>query len=467
MLNNFLYPSRRREGFTIVELLVVIVVIGILAAVTIVAFNGVKNKAVAATLQSDLSSVAKQIGAYAVTNNGAFPADTSSFTATDGTEYQYTFNNTNSTYCISATSSKAPTLSYHFSSLEGRVVQGLCGGHTLPGSTPALLPNGGVVTTVAGVVSANGFVDGTGSVARLYNPTGMTFDGAGNIIFADASNYKVRKMTPGGVVTTIAGSTVGYVDGASGTARFYDLSDVAVDSAGNIFVADQSNHKIRKITPAGIVSTFAGPTSGNLAGYSDGTGAAAMFNYPYGLTIAADDTLYVADSGNNRIRKITPAGVVTTIAGSTSGYLDDTGTAALFNSPLDVALGSNGVLYVADRGNRKIRAISTSGVVTTLAGSSNGYADGTGAAAMFRSPMMLAIDSQDNLYVTDASSNRRVRKVVTATGEVTTLAGSGVSGSTDATGTAASFTTPMGIAVDATGGVYVADQTIHVIRKIR
>ena len=466
MLKNFLCVGRRREGFTIVELLVVIVVIGILAAVTIVAFNGVKNKAVAVTMQSDLSNAAKQIGAYVVTN-GVLPVDVTELTATDGTTYQYTPNAADSSYCLSAVSSKAPTLSYHFSSVEGRVNAGLCAGHTLPGSVPSLSPNNGVVTTVAGTATLYGLVNGTGAAARFYNPTGMTFDNDGNIIIADSANNAIRKMTPAGVVTTVAGSTSGYLDGVSGVARFNDPSDVAVDSVGNIFVSEQGNHKIRKITPAGVVSTFAGPTSGNLAGSANGTGASASFNYPYGLAIGSDDTLYVADGGNHRIRKITPAGVVTTIAGSSAGYLDDNGAAAQFSYPSDVAVASNGVLYVADNNNRKIRAIATNGAVTTLAGSTSGYTDDTGTAARFRSPTMIAIDSQNNLYVTDASSNRRIRKVVTSTGLVTTLAGSGSSGNVDATGVAASFTTPLGIAVDSTGGVYVADQGSYIIRKIR
>lgn len=467
MLKNICIPLDTRKGFTIVELLVVIVVIGILAAISVIAFNGVKNKAVVATLQSDLSNASKQISAYAVTA-GVLPSDTSGLSASDGTSYQYTVNIAENSYCLSGISSKAPSLPYRVSSVDGRVVAGLCAGHVLSGSAPVLLPNAGVVSTLAGLAGTYGFADGTGSSALLSGPTGMAMDNQGNIVFADTSNYRIRKMSPTGVVTTIAGSGVsGYLDGASGVARFSDPSDVVVDSAGNIFVADQGNHKIRKIALSGAVSTFAGATAGNPSGSADGSTSAASFNYPYGLAISSDDTLYVADSSNHRIRKITPAGNVTTIAGSSAGYLDETGALAQFSGPTDVAVASSGTLYVVDRGNRRIRAIAPSGVVTTIAGSSTGYVDGVGAVARFRSPLMVTIDSQDNLYVTDGSTNRRIRKVVTSNGEVTTLAGSGASGNFDATGANATFTTPAGILVDATGGVYVGDQGGYVIRKIR
>src|SRR6266850_5666867 len=236
--------------------------------------------------------------------------------------------------------------------------------------------------------------NGSGSQAILNPPNGTAVDGAGNVYVADTYNYTVRKITPAGIVTTLAG-VAGYGGSADGTgsdARFNFLNGIAVDSAGNVYVTDFSN-TIRKITPAGIVATLAG-TPG-VHGSADGTGSAAQFWQPWGIAVDSAGNVYVADHGNSTIRKITPAGVVTTIAGVAGafGSADGTGSVARFNSPSGIALDTSGNLYVADTLNSTIRKITSAGVVTTLAGTAavNGSGDGTGSAARFTYPYALTV----------------------------------------------------------------------------
>jgi sugar lactone lactonase YvrE len=238
---------------------------------------------------------------------------------------------------------------------------------------------------------------------------------------------------------------------------------MVVDASGNIYVADYGNNRIRKVTPSGVVTTFAGSgTSGEV----DGTGTAAQFNGPYGLAMDSSGTIYVADRGGSRIRKITPSGVVTTLAGSTLGYNDGTGSAAQFASPQGIAVDSAGTVYVASYLDMRIRKITPSGTVSTFVGvtSPAGYADGTGTAARFNYPNGLAVDTSDNVYVAD-SYNGSIRKI-TPDGVVTTLAGNGTIGFADGGGTSARFNDPMGIAVDDSGVVYVVDQNNHRVCKI-
>jgi len=263
----------------------------------------------------------------------------------------------------------------------------------------------------------------------------------------------------------------GFTDATGSAARFQNPCGVAVDSEGNVYVAEYGNHRIRKITPQGVVTTLAGSTQG----FQDGTGTSAQFSNPYGLAIDSSGNLYVADSFNNRIRKMTPQGVVTTLAGSgTAGHRDgpgiepdpdpDTDTGARFQNPCGVAVDSEGNVYVAEYGNHRIRKMTPQGVVTTLAGSTQGFQDGTGTSAQFNNPYGVAIDSSGNLYVAD-SFNNRIRKITSA-GVVTTLAGSGTAGHNDGTGTSAQFSNPYGVTVDAAGNLYVADSFNNRIRKI-
>jgi len=236
-------------------------------------------------------------------------------------------------------------------------------------ATIRLITSGGVVTTLAGSTTNRGNNDGTGAAATFNAPVGIARDVAGNYFVADSMNHTIRKVTPAGVVTTLAGSAgaAGDVDGTQAAARFNLPSGIAVDANGNVFVSDTNNNLIRKVTPAGVVTTFAG--LGGVSGSSDGKGNAALFNLPGGMTIDPTGNLYVADTGNSTIRRITPAGVVDTIAGlpTIAGLKDGSGVAAWFNQPRDVCINPNGALYVADTGNASIRRIDPNGNVTTLA----------------------------------------------------------------------------------------------------
>jgi sugar lactone lactonase YvrE len=271
------------------------------------------------------------------------------------------------------------------------------------------------------------------------------------------------------VVTTLAGTAgqSGSIDATGAAARFANPIGVAVDANGNVYVADSASHTIRKITSAGVVTTLAG-TAGQ-SGSTDATGAAARFNFPSGAAVDANGNVYVADRYNNTVRKITSAGVVTTLAGTAgqSGFTDATGGAARFYEPIGIAIDANGNVYVADNRSNTIRKITSAGVVTTLAGTGgqSGSTDATGAAARFRAPFGVAVDANGNVYVADRL-NDTIRKITSA-GVVTTLAGTaGQSGSTDGTGADARFNDPIGIAVDDYGNVYVADFGNHIVRKI-
>jgi len=318
------------------------------------------------------------------------------------------------------------------------------------------------VTTLAGSGS-QGSADGTGIAAEFSFPQGVGVDTSGNVYVADTTNRKMRKITPAGVVGTLAGGAANYpgVDGTGALASFAAPYGAAVDIAGNIFVADVT--KIRKITPEGVVTTLAGSDA---IGSTNGTGVEASFNSPCGIAIDVSGNVYVADTDNNMIRKITPAGAVTTLAGSgNQGSAEGTGTEASFYRPKDVTVDSLGNLYVADYGNNKIRKITQSGVVTTFAGSGNqGSAEGTGTEASFYQPKGVTVDSLGNLYVADYGNNK-IRKI-TPSGVVTTFAGSGIDGSNNGAVNIATFYGPSGVAVDASGNVYVADYGNHKIRKI-
>ena len=319
------------------------------------------------------------------------------------------------------------------------------------------------VVTFAGT-TASGSTDGTGAAAAFKNPAGVAVGPLGNIYVADSNNNEIREISPAGAVTTLAGSTTpGSADGTGAAAAFHLPVSVAVDAHGNVFVADTFNNEIREIAPGGVVTTFAGSTT---PGSSDGAGSAASFNQPEGVAVDTHGNVYVADTGNNEIRMITPAGVVSTLAGTpVAGSADGTGATAAFNHPTGVAVDSSGDLIVADLGNNEIRRVTPAGVVTTLAGAlSPGSADGTGAAASFSSPQAVAIDPAGNVYVADGGNNEI--RVIAPNGIVTTLAGTTTPGSADGTGAGASFNNPSGVTLDASGNLYVGDFNNNEIRKI-
>lgn len=323
----------------------------------------------------------------------------------------------------------------------------------------------GTVTTLAGLAGRSSSLDGKGSAARFEDPYAVAVDGSGNTYVADATDHSIRKITSDGTVTTLAGKpgTFGSADGTGTTALFRNPKGIAADSAGNVYVADTGNATIRKITGAGVVTTIAG--SASATGSLDATGTAARFASPYGVAVDSVGNLYVIDSTANTVRKITAAGVVTTLAGSANqtGFVDGTGTAARFSVPFDIAVDSAGNLYVCDHGNHAVRKVTPAGVVTTLAGSgSPGNVDGTGTAALLKFPAGIAVDSAGNVYVAD-TDNQVIRKISPA-GVVSTIAGSGI-GSADGVGTAATFYNPKDVAVDSSGNLFVADELNHTIRK--
>jgi sugar lactone lactonase YvrE len=327
--------------------------------------------------------------------------------------------------------------------------------------TPPVTTTTVTVTTLAGSGTA-GFTNGTGTAASFNGVWSVGADASGNVFVADQANQVIRKVTSGGVVTTFAGSVAGYLDGTGTAAEFDNPHELALDNAGNIYVVDQSNQMIREITPAGVVTTFAGS---GLQGFQDGPAATATFSFPSGVAVDGSGNVYVADYQNNAIRKIS-GGVVSTLAGGTQGSADGTGTAAQFNQPDDIAIDNTGNLYVTDWANHEIRKVTPAGVVTTFAGNgTGGFANGKGTAAIFNHPWGIAIDSKNNIYVGDEYNNM-IRKI-TSDGTVTTLAGSGTQGLKDGSGTAASFNAPLGVAVNAAGSiVYVADWQNNVVRVI-
>ena len=321
--------------------------------------------------------------------------------------------------------------------------------------------------TLAGTAQSSGSTDGAGSAARFNGPFGVAADAAGNVYVSDSSNHTIRKVTSAGVVTTLAGNTglSGSTDATGTAARFKNPVGVTVDSAGNVYVADASNHTIRKVTSAGVVTTLAG--TANSSGSTDATGSAARFFFPYGVSADTIGNVFVADYNNHTIRKVTSAGVVTTLAGTagSTGSTDAAGSAARFNVPYGVAVDTAGNVFVADRNNHTIRKVTSAGVVTTLAGGAGGFGstDATGSAARFNYPEAVAVDTAGNVYVAD-TGNKLIRKV-TSVGVVTTEAGSGNNGSNDGLGSAARFTTVRGIAVDSLGNVFASDYSNHTIRN--
>jgi len=286
-------------------------------------------------------------------------------------------------------------------------------------------------------------------------PRGIAIGADGHFYVADTLDYSIRRISPDGESST-------FVNGAAllGLPR-----DIAIDLQGNLYVTDYLYHRIRKISPHGEISTFAGADSSGLESFADGIGSEARFAHPFGMQIDAAGNLYVADFGNHRIRKITPAGEVSTFAGSgTQGEADGIGALAQLNRPAAMAIDAAGNLYVTD--SHRIRKITPAGEVSTLAGKAEGgHADGPLNEAEFNNPLGLAIDALGNLYVADTHNNR-IRKITPA-GEVSTLAGTDEGGGyVDGLGSQAQFYSPHSIAIDTDGNLYVTDYYDKRIRKI-
>lgn len=304
------------------------------------------------------------------------------------------------------------------------------------------------VTTFAGSGIA-GFQDGTGILAMFSHPEGIAKDAAGNLYVADEYNRAIRKITPSGIVSTIT-----TISNSSSVP-----TGIAVDLQGNIYVADRNINLIWKISPSGVVNNLAGA---GLQGYMDGQGAAAKFNLPTDVAVDASGNVFVADVGNRRIRKITPSGMVSTFAGSdTAQTYDGIGVNCTFISPRGIAIDAAGNLYVSDY--EKIRKITPGAVVTTIAGSSGaGYMDGPVFSAKFFNPKGLTIDASGNILIAEKT---RIRKITTD-GFVITIAGTGNYGFADGPGSSAQFDAADGIVVDPSGNVFIADNSNNRIRKI-
>ena len=326
------------------------------------------------------------------------------------------------------------------------------------------------------VMNATGFTTSSvvtltvmpGSDFLFQYPASIAMDASGNLYVADTLDNTIRKITSAGVVSTLAGASgeAGSQDGTDGGARFNHPDGVTVDSAGNIYVTDNGNATIRKITSAGVVTTLAG-TAG-VRGSADATGSAASFGSPTGIAVDTAGNLYVADTSNDTIRKITSGGAVSTLAGTaaTPGNADGTGNAARFNLPRGVTVDPTGNVYIADTANATIRKITPAGVVTTMAGTAGvtGTADGLGASARFNQPYGVSVDATGNVYVAD-TGNDTIR-AVTPGGAVVTLAGMpGIAGLKDGAGSSAEFNLPHGLMVSA-GSIYVADTGNSTIRLV-
>jgi hypothetical protein len=261
----------------------------------------------------------------------------------------------------------------------------------------------------------------------------------------------------------------GHADGTGSASQFSAPADIAVDSSSNSYVADTDNDTIRMITPAGVVTTLAGQVG--VSGHADGTGTAALFNHPSGITVDGSGNAYIADTNNNTIRKLVIAsGAVTTVAGQAgiAGSADGAGTAASFNGPSGIAVDSTGNLYVSDTLNFTIRKVASTGAVSTVAGAvgASGFTDATGTAARFHGPQGLTLDSSGNVFVADTNNNA-IRKFVPSTGVVSTVAGqSGVAGSADGANSQAQFHYPSSVAADLSGNLYVVDTDNHLLREI-
>ena len=310
------------------------------------------------------------------------------------------------------------------------------------------------VTTLAGNGTA-GFVDGSGGATgttEFKQPFGAAVDSAENLYIADSGNNSIRKVAANGTTTTLAGNgTAGFVDGSggvSGTARFSGPRYLAVDSAGNVYVSDSSNQRIRKVAQNGSTTTLAG---NGTQGFFDGTGGSVgttEFNAPQGIAVDGAGNVYVADEDNCRIRKVAPNGSTVTFAGSgTPGFMDGQASTAQFAYPYGLAIDASGNLYVADRNNNRIRKVAPNGDTTTLSGTGTaGFADGPGGAAQFNTPFGVAADSTSgSIYVADGS-NQRIRRVA-SDGTTTTIAGQGTQDFLDGIGCVARFSTPSGLAL--------------------
>jgi sugar lactone lactonase YvrE len=331
-----------------------------------------------------------------------------------------------------------------------------------------------VITTVAGIGTEGfGGDGGQATAAQLNAPLGAAVDRAGNLYISDWGNNRVRKVTPAGVITTVAGTgTKGFAgDGGQATAaQLNGPEGLVVDGAGNLYISDYGNHRVRMVTPAGVITTVAGTGTKGFAG-DGGQATAAQLNGPISVAVDGAGNLLVADSSNSRVRKVTPAGVITTVAGTgVRGFSGDGGPAiAAQLDPAAIALDGAGNLYIAEFGNQRVRKVTSAGVITTVAGTgTKGFSGDGGQAttAQLSGPENVAVDGAGNLYIADYG-NLRVR-AVSPSGVITTIVGTGTAGSAGDGGPAAAaqLSGPENMAVDGAGNLYIPDGTSNRVRKV-
>ncbi len=331
------------------------------------------------------------------------------------------------------------------------------------------------ISTVAGTGTAGYTGDGgAATTANLNSPYGLAVDGTGNIYFADNYRQVVRKINPSGIITTVAGTTSGVYPGDGGAATAASIApyDVAVDGSGNLYIADYSNHRIRKVTPAGIISTIAGTGTSGATGIG-GPATAAKLHFPVAVAVDAAGNVFIADRTNHMIKKVAAStGYLTVIAGTNvAGFSGDGGAAYLasLDQPMDIALDAAGNIYVADHVNHRIRKIDVSGNISTFAGTGTPAHSGDGGpatAAQLDYPVAVGTDALGNVYITETSSNKV--RVVNTSGIISTFAGTGTAAFSGDGGaaTAAELNTNKGVASDASGNIYICDADNNRIRKV-
>jgi gliding motility-associated-like protein len=332
-----------------------------------------------------------------------------------------------------------------------------------------------IITTFAGDGLTTPYGDGgQATSAELISPYGIVLDAAGNLYITENTNQRVRKVTPAGIISTYAGTGAAGFSGDGGQATAAQLNGpigIAIDAAGNFYIADENNYRIRKVTTAGIISTIAGNGTNGYSG-DGGAATAAELGTPTGVIVTAAGIIYIADNGNQRIRQISTTDIITTIAGNgTAGFSGDGGqaTGAELSNPSTLALDAGNNLYIADKSNNRIRKITTAGIISTIAGNGTaGYSGDGGAAtgAELNVPNGVVLDAAGNVYIAD-NTNDRIRKITTA-GIISTIAGNGIAGFSGDGGTATSAELhgPARVAVDATNNIYIADVTNNRIRKV-
>ncbi|MES2069616.1 MAG: gluconolaconase [Pseudomonadota bacterium] len=324
------------------------------------------------------------------------------------------------------------------------------------GPQPTVLGWAALVTTYAGD-GGIGYADGKAPQARFADPFGLAVDPLGNLYVADAGdNNRIRKITPDGLTTTLAGSREGFADGQGAAAAFHTPSGLALDGAGNVYVADTGNNAIRKISAQGLVTTLAG---NGRAGYRDGEAGQAQFNGPVSVAVDRQGNVYVADTYNDRIRLITVDGQVKTLAGGAGpGYQDGPALGALFDTPCALAVDEKGELYIADTKNNAIRKLNSDGQVSTLARAATDE-----RTELWRRPLALALTHDGYLYVAEAARGRVVQ--LSPAGELASLQDLGAD-QAYSTDTTVRLRNPAGIALDRAGGLYVSDAARRVVRQV-